>query len=131
MQVLVVPNLEQTLILGVHFWVAMHNITVVHRRTWEFNKITGQLCSLNVKEGILSKKSLLKVQAEPLDDLLESYLPTSNYQKIGRTDQLMHVIVTGDAKQSNRDTTQCPLPGKSWSKRNSSNPVQRITSHQN
>lgn len=109
----------------------MRCITDVHRRIWEFYKITGQLWSLNVKEGILSKNNLLKVQAEQLDDLLESHFPTSNDQKIGRFDQLMHVIVTGDAKKSNRDTSPCPLPGKSWPKRNSSNPVQRITSHQN
>lgn len=64
LQVLVVPNLEQTLILGVDFWDAMHIITDVHSRTWEFYKITGQLCSLNVKEEILSKGNLLKEQAE-------------------------------------------------------------------
>lgn len=64
LQVLVLPNLEQTLILGVDFWNAMHIITDVHRRTWQFYKITGQLCSLNVKEGIVSKNNLLKEQAE-------------------------------------------------------------------
>lgn len=98
LQVLVVPNLEQTLILGVDFWDAMHIITDVHSRTWEFYKIAGQLCSLNVKEGILSKSSLLKEQAEKLDALIESHFPTSDDQKIGRTDQVMHVIDTGDAK---------------------------------
>lgn len=98
LQVLIVPNLEQTLILGVDFWDAMHIITDVHSRTWEFYKITGQLCSLNVKEGILSKGNLLKEQAERLDALIESHFPTSNDQKIGRTDQVMHVIDTGDAK---------------------------------
>lgn len=64
----------------------------VHRRIWEIYKITGQLCSLNVKEEILSKNNLLKVQAEQLDDLLEGHFPTSNDHKIGRFDRLMHVM---------------------------------------
>lgn len=98
LQVLVVPNLEQNLILGVDFWDAMHLIADVHSRTWEFSRTAGKLCSLNIAEGILPKNMLSRAQSDRLDALIEKHLPATVELKIGMTDQVMHVIDTGDAK---------------------------------
>lgn len=98
LRVLVVPNLEQTLILGIDFWDAMHLITDVHSRTWEFSANTARLCSLDAKEGIYPKNQLSREQINRLDILMGKHFPESEDQEIGRTDQVVHMIDTGEAK---------------------------------
>lgn len=113
MKALVVPNLEQTLILGVDFWDAMHILTDVHSRTWEFSGFTGQLCSLDVNEGILPKHKLSDEQIHKLDVLIEEHFPSTGKQTIGMTDQVMHVIDTGDANPiKQRHYTMSPVRQK-------------------
>jgi transposase InsO family protein len=94
--VLVVPTLQQSIILGIDFWDAMNIVTDIHGRTWEFSNKTATIYSLT--EGIKSKNSLSEEQEDRLNAIIEKHFPKTEEQKIGRTNLVMHVIDTGDAK---------------------------------
>lgn len=96
--VIVVPSLKQSIILGVDFWDAMHLITDMHNRTWEFSRNKNQICSLAIKEGIMSKNNLSEEQKKRLDMLVDKHFPEKEDLTIGQTNLVRHTIETGDAK---------------------------------
>lgn len=95
---LVVPSLKQDIILGIDFWNAMHIVTDMYHGTWEFSKPTRKICSIQAKEGILSRNNLTKEQEERLKELVQQHFPEGQEQTLGLTNLVTHSIETGDAK---------------------------------
>lgn len=93
--VLVVPTLQQNLILGVDFWTCMHIVADVSNRRWEFSsQLNRSFCFM--MEGIHAKEHLSFEEKEELQKLVGQHF-SRNTSGLGRTDRIKHIIDTGDA----------------------------------
>lgn len=92
--VLVVPSINQGIILGIDFWNIMQIVTDMYNKSWEF---VPSLSCLEIKEGIKSKEHLTTEEKTQLKELVDKYLVTQEEGKIGRTDLVKHVIDTSEA----------------------------------
>lgn len=95
--ILVVPSLNQTLILGIDFWTRMQIITDMTNRTWEFLESTTRIASIDDNvNGLLSEDHLSAEQKQRLKVFLDEQFGRS-ICALGRTDKIEHVIDTGNA----------------------------------
>lgn len=95
LDVLVVPTLPHTLILGVDFWDAMHIVPNVHHRRWDFGPQTSQEYCF-ASEGKSISDHLSKEERKQLEDLVNQHFQ-SEPLTLGRTDKVKHTIDTGNA----------------------------------
>ena len=96
LSVLVVPSLNQGIILGIDFWNQMHLVMDAHNKSWEFSdghKSVGQISSI----GLMDETELMDSQKKALDDLLHKYLGDQPSSVIGRTHLVEHKIDTGNS----------------------------------
>lgn len=96
LDVMVVKELQHSLILGIDFWDTMQIVTDLHNKTWEFTPTKAQLSSFWTEDGLLSDKHLSSEQRKRLDDFLENEFK-KDPRVLGRTHLVEHVIDTGTA----------------------------------
>ncbi|KAJ8930122.1 hypothetical protein NQ314_017112 [Rhamnusium bicolor] len=91
--VLVVPDVEHTFILGVNFWVEMGIIPNLRKGCWSFDSDETQV----VVNSIKSQELLTAEQQTQLNALLDKYFTVMG-DKIGRTTVTEHqIIIKNDA----------------------------------
>jgi hypothetical protein len=94
--VLVVPSLNQSLILGVDFWEKMQLVTDLHNKTWEFTPGIPRVACLQTDNGLRSVENLTEEQRRELEKLIKEEFDKTP-SGLGRTQLVEHVIDTGDA----------------------------------
>lgn len=92
--VLVVPTLQQNLILGIDFWDRMNIVADIHNRQWEFAKSNAMKYCFTV-EGINSEEHLLPQEREQLQEVVDAHF-NSSLSTLGRTNRVKHIIDTGN-----------------------------------
>ncbi|KAG5894282.1 hypothetical protein JTB14_007427 [Gonioctena quinquepunctata] len=68
--ILVVPDLSHTLILGVDFWVRMGIVPDLRSKEWKFTQVNGTFADINAVEALHSRELLTSDQVEILDELV-------------------------------------------------------------
>ncbi|KAG5865599.1 hypothetical protein JTB14_015089 [Gonioctena quinquepunctata] len=68
--ILVVPDLSHTLILGVDFWVRMGIVPDLRSKEWKFTWVNGTFADINAVEALHSRELLTSDQVEILDELV-------------------------------------------------------------
>ncbi|KAG5870678.1 hypothetical protein JTB14_023894 [Gonioctena quinquepunctata] len=68
--ILVVPDLSHTLILGVDFWVRMGIVPDLRSKEWKFTRVNGTFADINAVEALHSRELLTSDQVEILDELV-------------------------------------------------------------
>ncbi|KAG5900390.1 hypothetical protein JTB14_033838 [Gonioctena quinquepunctata] len=68
--ILVVPDLSHTLILGVDFWVRMGIVPDLRSKEWKFTRVNGTFANINAVEALHSRELLTSDQVEILDELV-------------------------------------------------------------
>ncbi|KAG5883462.1 hypothetical protein JTB14_030884 [Gonioctena quinquepunctata] len=68
--ILVVPDLSHTLILGVDFWVRMGIVPDLRSKKWKFTQVNETLADINAVEALHSRELLTSDQVEILDKLV-------------------------------------------------------------
>lgn len=95
--VIVVPSLNQSLILGIDFWNLMQIVTDIYNRTWEFAPTKVGLASIWTKGGLQSEEHLDPEQKKRLEEFIENQFKQQT-KPLGRTSVVEHRIDTGDAQ---------------------------------
>lgn len=95
-EVLVVPALRHTLILGVDFWTKMQLVADINNRTWEFSQTQTKLASMELQGGICSTEHLSKEQRSKVEALWKDHFANQG-TALGRTNLVEHIIDTADA----------------------------------
>ena len=95
--VVVVPSLNQSLILGIDFWNLMQIVTDIYNRTWEFAPTKVGLASIWTKGGLQSEEHLDPEQKKRLEEFIENQFKQQT-KPLGRTSVVEHRIDTGDAQ---------------------------------
>lgn len=91
LDILIVPSLSHTLILGMDFWRSMDIIPDLKRDVWSFSsEKSNLLCAIE------SKDVLTPEQRECLEHLVESYFNNQG-DKLGCTNLVEHKIITDSA----------------------------------
>ncbi|KAJ8970821.1 hypothetical protein NQ314_001012, partial [Rhamnusium bicolor] len=87
-EVLVVPEVNHSLILGVDFWVDMGLVPNLRKACWTFD--SDEPC-VNIN-SVLSKEGLTKEQQLKLDSIIDTYFDKIGNQ-LGRTSLIEHQII--------------------------------------
>lgn len=82
--VLIVPTLDQTLILGMDFWKVMEFVPDVKNCTWEFPSVTHYVNEIHTV-GLLDGENLTEEQKIKLQDIVKTYFEKNGRQ--ARKDQ--------------------------------------------
>lgn len=86
--IVIVPEVSSTLILGADFWRAMGIVPDLRRGEWSFSS------SLDVQVSSLSDSNLKADQRSRVDQLVEKLFSKVDSDRIGCTNLVEHVIVT-------------------------------------
>lgn len=94
--VLIVPTLDQVLILGMNFWEVMEFVPDVKNKTWEFPKKIQYVSEIHTG-GLQDGENLTEDQKMKLHDCIKTYFDNLGDNQLGRTHLVQHVIDTGNA----------------------------------
>ena len=94
--VLVVPSMSHTLILGIDFWEKMQLITDLRNKIWEFAPSQPKLASIDIAVGLTSESHLTEEEKSRLQELIEEQFKEQS-ETLGRAVGVEHVIDTGSA----------------------------------
>ncbi|KAG5885433.1 hypothetical protein JTB14_016827 [Gonioctena quinquepunctata] len=89
--ILVVPDLSHTLILGVDFWVRMGIVPDLRSKEWKFTRVNGTFADINAVEALHSRELLTSDQVEILDELVNDCF-CSHGNSLGCTKIVEHKI---------------------------------------
>jgi hypothetical protein len=93
--VLIVPTLDQTLILGMDFWKVMEFVPDVRNGTWEFAGTSHYVSEIHTG-GLHDGENLTEEQKLKLQEIVKTYFDQMG-DKLGRTHLVEHIIDTGDS----------------------------------
>lgn len=96
--ILVVPTLGHSLILGINFWSEMQIVTDFHRKTWDFSSTNPKLASIALPPpGLKTEEHLTAQQRSQLQEFMVEFFGEKAETTLGRTDRVEHMIDTGEA----------------------------------
>lgn len=95
MDVLYVPSLSHSLLLGIDFWEKFHIVADVCNKKWEFSCNSSVQCS--AISGLMDEEHLTADQKSQLKKLIEDHF-SGEQPALGRTDRVLHTIDTDDAR---------------------------------
>lgn len=97
LSVLVVPDLKQSLILGIDFWNKMQLVADVSNRSWNFSTEEPKLSTVDGKDGIKSTELLNTTERRNLEKVVEEHFKNQG-SSLGHTTLVEHIIDTGDTR---------------------------------
>lgn len=93
LKIIVVPEIQQSLILGVDFWEAIGFVPDLRNDQWHFSDANISTIQTQKEIPLLSTFDMSVEQHKKLDNVIDSHF-LNNTPELGRTDLVEHVIKT-------------------------------------